>query len=219
VRTIDLLGDDEGFQSMSFSDTVWIGADPGGKGNFGLAILKSNGTVRTCCVDCADKAIEVVNQNVKSTPSGVGVDAPLWWSSGRSADRQVDQWLRKKYSFSGGQVQTANSLRGAALVQGVMFVQRMRERFPDVGVTETHPKAVWKALRFESGNAFIKHFGVTAKLRDEQEHESDAIISAVAAREGFERRWLNDLSRTRYSSEQDPSAFWLAPVHYFWPEQ
>jgi len=204
---------------MNHSKKIWIGADPGGKGNFGLAILDSDGSAHTCCVDCADEAIQVVVQHARSTSAGVGVDAPLWWSSGRSSDRQADQWLRTKYVFSGGQVQTANSLRGAALVQGAMFVQRMREHFPGVGVTETHPKAVWKALRVTSWGAFIKRFSVVVEIRDEQEHERDAVISAVAAREGFEGRWLNDLGRTRYPSEQDPFTFWLAPIHYFWPEQ
>ncbi len=202
---------------MSFGDKVWIGADPGGKGNFGLAILEPDGSAQTCRVDCADEAIKVIVQHPNSTPAGVGVDAPLWWSSGYSSDRQADQWLRTRYGFSGGQVQTANSLRGAALVQGAMFVVRMREHFPGVGVTETHPKALWKALRMKSWGAFIKRFSVTVRIKGE--HERDAIVSAVAAREGFQGRWLNDLGRTRYPSEQDPSTFWLAPIHYFWPEQ
>jgi predicted nuclease with RNAse H fold len=204
---------------MSVADRVWIGADPGGNGNFGLAILGFDGSVNTYYVDCTDEAIRIVVQRVNSTPAGVGVDAPLWWSSARSSDRQADQWLRTKYGLPGGQVQAANSLRGAALVQGAMFVQRMREHFPNVGVTETHPKAVWKALKMKSGSACLKHYAVRVKLRDDQEHESDALISAVAAREGFEGRWLNDLGRIRYPSEQDPSTFWLAPIHYFWPEQ
>lgn len=204
---------------MSSDGKIWIGADPGGKGNFGLAILRSNGVVKTYCVDCTDEAVQIVVQQVTSKPDGVGVDAPLWWSSGRSGDRQSDKWLRTRYGLPGGQVQAANSLRGAALVQGAMFVQRMREHFPGIGVTETHPKAVWKALKMKSGSAFATHFGVEAKLRNDQAHESDAVISAVAAREGFEGRWLNDLGRTRYASEQDPSTYWLAPIHYFWPEQ
>jgi predicted nuclease with RNAse H fold len=204
---------------MSSDGKVWVGVDPGGKRNFGLAILQSDGSVNTCCVDCTDEAIQIVVQQVNSKLDGVGVDAPLWWSSGRSGDRQSDKWLRTRYTLSGGQVQAANSLRGAALVQGAMFVQRIREHYPDVAVTETHPKAVWKALKMESGSAFLKHYGIKAEIRDDQEHESDAIISAVAAREGFEGRWLNDLVKTRYASEQNPSTFWLAPVHYFWPEQ
>jgi predicted nuclease with RNAse H fold len=204
---------------MRSDGKVWIGADPGGKGNFGLAVLRSNDSVKTYCVDCTDEAIQIVIQQVKSKPDGVGVDARLWWSSGRSGDRQCDQWLRTRYALPCGQVQAANSLRSAALVQGAMFVQRMREEFPKVAVTETHPKAVWKALGMKSGNAFVKRYGVRTDIRDDQEHECDAIISAVAAREAFEGRWTNDLGRTRYASEQDPSTYWLAPIHYFWPEQ
>lgn len=39
-----------------------------------------------------------------------------------------------------------NSLWGAALVQGMMFVARLRQKFPGVPVTETHPKATAVAL-------------------------------------------------------------------------
>lgn len=204
---------------MTLGEEVWIGVDPGGKGNFGLAILKFDGSTRTCCVSCADEAVQVIVRDHNSTPSGVGVDAPLWWSSGRSSDRKADQWLRSTYSLSGGRVQTANSLRGAALVQGAMFVQRLRENFPEIGVTETHPKAVWKALKLKSWNAFLNRYSVVVETHCEEEHERDAVISAVAAREGFGGRWVTDLSTNRHPNEQDPSQFWLGPVHYYWPDK
>jgi predicted nuclease with RNAse H fold len=201
---------------MSSSPAVWIGADPGGKGNFGLAILQDDGTAQTWCVSCADEATTLVQQNVKgASPSGIGVDAPLWWSSGPSSDRKADQWLRKTYGLSGGQVQTVNSLRGAALAQGMIFVQRIREVFPAVPVTETHPNAVLKALKLDS-DGFYERFSV--KVNHDSKHERDAVISAVAAREGFCGRWKKDLSTNRDDSEQDPLKFWLAPINYLWPE-
>ena len=89
---------------MRSRNNIWIGADPGGKGSFGLAILKSDGSAQTCCVDCADEAVDKVTNLVKAQPAGIGVDAPLWWSSGRSSTRMADQWLRGEYGFSGGQV-------------------------------------------------------------------------------------------------------------------
>jgi len=159
---------------MSFSAKIWIGADPGGTGNFGLAILKSDGSVQTCCVNCADGAIDVVKEQVKVQPAGVGVDSPLWWSSGRSSDRQADQWLRRTYGLSGGQVQTANSLRGAALVQGAMFVHRVRQLFPDVGVTEAHPKAVLAALKVGWGD-FSRQFSI--KILDEKVETTSGHVS------------------------------------------
>ena len=174
---------------MSSGDKIWIGADPGGKSNFGLAILNADGSGRSWCVDCADEAMQVIVEHTSSSPAGVGVDAPLWWSSGHSSDRQSDQWLRKRYGFSGGQVQTSNSLRGAALVQAAMFAQRIRERFPDVGITETHPKAVWKALDVKSWDGFVNLFSLSMEIRA-QEHERDAVISAVAARKGLNKGGL-----------------------------
>jgi hypothetical protein len=105
-------------------------------------MLSPAGGVETCCVSYADQAIALIT----SRPLGVGVDAPLWWSSGRSGDRNADQWIRTKYSIKSGTVQTINSLRCAALVQGVMFVSRLRENFPGVLVTEAHPKAAAVAL-------------------------------------------------------------------------
>lgn len=202
---------------MSTAGAVWIGADPGGKKNFGLAILARDGSAQTWCVNCADEALKVIVANVKSFPAGVGVDAPLWWSSGQSSDREADKWLRKKYRLIHGEIQASNSLKGAVLVQGMMFVQRIRERFPAVGVTESHPKALLSVLKMRNGGQFFQQFSVQVENQDSQEHERDAVISAVAAREGFEGRWLKDLSAIRHSSEQDPSRFWLAPIRYFWP--
>jgi predicted nuclease with RNAse H fold len=190
---------------------VWVGADPGGADAFGLAMLSTSGKATTFCVSCADEAIA----KITSRPRGVGVDAPLWWSSGHSADRKADQWIRSTYSrIRPGTVQTANSLRGAALVQGVMFVSRLREMFPGVLVTEAHPKAVAIALGGWNGSAIEKLGSIAAA----GEHERDATMAAIAAREGFEGRWTRDLSLVRHPSEQDPKSYWLGPVSYFWPE-
>jgi predicted nuclease with RNAse H fold len=203
---------------MNGKERVWIGVDPGGRRNFGVAILDASGSARSWCVDHADAAIEIFNGETDSSPCGVGVDAPLWWSSGKSSDRAADKWLRHQYGLGGGQVQTANSLRGAAVVQAVMFVQRIRERFPQVSVTETHPKALWVALRLGTWDEFCRRFSIHAPIRSHQEHQRDAVLGAVAAREGFEGRWSHDLASNRLESEQDPAEYWLAPIHYFWPD-
>jgi predicted nuclease with RNAse H fold len=161
-------------------------------------------------VSCADEAVA----KITSRPLGVGVDAPLRWSSGHSSDRKADQWIRSTFKIAPGTVQTANSLRGAALVQGVMFVSRLREKFPGVRVTEAHPKAVAIALGGWNGPAISKLGSIVAT----GEHERDATLAAIAAREGFEGRWTKDISLERHPSEQDPKSYWLAPVSYFWPE-
>ena len=192
-------------------------ADPGGKGKFGIAILAKGDQPQTSSVDCADEAVAFVRGHRDRTPAGVGVDAPLWWASGISGDRHADQWLRQQYGLAGGEVQAANSLRGAALTQAAMFIQRMRETYPAVPVTETHPKALLKALTQGDWEAFAGRFGLKAAISND--HERDALIAAVSAREGFQGRWPHDLSIKRLPAEQDPRSYWLAPVHYFWPEE
>lgn len=200
---------------MKGGAATWVGADPGGKQSFGIALLRDGAAPKVEVVDCADEAVTFVLRHISAAPKGVGIDAPLWWSSGPSSDRFADQWLRAEYGLSGGQVQTANSLRGAALVQAAMFIQRLRENFPEVPVTEVHPKALLTSGVCGAWPEFSERYGIDAGSPNE--HERDSLIAAVAAREGFEKRWSRDLSTTREASEQDPQKYWLAPVHYFWP--
>ena len=188
----------------------WLGVDPGGENSFGLALLHANEKLETYCVSSTDEAMSKIN----GEPLGMGIDAPLWWSSGRSSDRLADQWIRKTHKISAGTVQTANSLRGAALVQGVMFAFRMRERYPSVKITEVHPKALALALGGWSSER-LHRLGLPSIDR---EHERDATLAAIAAREGFSKNWNLDLSITRHPSEQDPHDYWLSPIHYFWPQ-
>ena len=156
----------------------------------------------------------------KGAPLGLGIDAPMWWSSRETAGRKADERIRKKYGIRSGTVQSANSLRGAALVGGAMLAFRIREKFPDIRITETHPKALLCALELDE-TGFAKRFKIPTgwRIKDGRtEDERDALIGAVCAREGFEGRWPFDLTCHRDDSEQDPSSYWLAPMHYFWPE-
>jgi len=186
-------------------------------GRFGVAILKADGTCHTAAVDHADAAIEVVRNHVQEIPAGLGIDAPLWWSSGSGGLRKADQWIRDRYGLHHRHVQAINSLWGSVLAQGMMFVARLRELFPTVSVTETHPKAVLVALGRDPWTSHLNAIPTRLTLDSKPDHERDALISAIAAREGIEGRWTRDLIDHRYPSEQDPSTHWLAPVHYFWP--
>ena len=97
-----------------------------------------------------------------------------------------------------------------------MFVLRIREVYSSIGITETHPKALLKAIG-KHINDFANEHGCT--YIHSSDHERDALISAIAAREGFEGRWTMDLSAEPppSESEQDPAHHWLGPIHYFWP--
>jgi hypothetical protein len=60
---------------MTGGGELWVGADPGGEGNFGIAILTDDHHPQSLSVDCADEAIAFVRAYDR-TPAGVGVDAP-----------------------------------------------------------------------------------------------------------------------------------------------
>ena len=191
----------------------WVGADPGGKNNFGLAFLDAAGKQLDCdTVSSVDEAVRQIVRN--GAPLGLGIDAPMWWSSREGAGRKADARIRSTYGIPSGTVQSANSLKGAALVGGMMLALQIREIFPDTRITETHPKALLHAFKLD-GTGFAGRFKTPTGWCND--HERDATIGAVCAREGFEGRWTFDLARQRYASEQDPSSYWLAPMRYFWP--
>ena len=198
---------------MAVGSESWIGADPGGKNAFGLALVDEAGQVRCATVSSVDEAVRKIVEETK--PLGVGIDAPMWWSASAGGGRKVDARLRKRYGIRSGTVQSGNSLRGAALIGGMLLASRIREEFPATRITESHPKALLIATNL-SETGFAERFGISGAWRNE--HERDAAIAAVCAREGFEGRWHTDLANERDNLEQDPNKYWLAPVSYFWPE-
>ncbi len=192
---------------------VWIGADPGGTNNFGIAELSTDGVARTACCSCAAEAAAWI----EGMPLGAGIDAPMWWSAAPKGDRKADLWLRCKYGNEPpGKVLAINSLWGSVLAQGAMLAVELRKKFAELPITEAHPGLFLKA-RHLSFNELKRHYGIRADSRITN-HERDAVIAALAAREGFTGRWLRDLALDRLPAEQDPAAYWLAPVHYWWFE-
>ena len=97
-----------------------------------------------------------------------------------------------------------------------MFAVELRRRFAELPITEAHPGLFLKARRL-SFDQLNRQYVIHADP-EISTHERDAVIAALAAREGFSGRWARDLSRDRLPSEQDPSAYWLAPMHYWWFE-
>jgi hypothetical protein len=180
---------------------------------FGVAALEDDGSFKTWLCSSVDEALIKIDQ-----PTGVGIDCPLWWSSGAGGGRFADEWLRKTYRISSGTVQSANSLKGAVLIQGVLLAMLLRKSHPKVSMTESHPKALVCALGLRDWKTVSERFGLVGPdpITD---HERDALIGAVAVREGSLGRWKLDLSRHLGRSEIDPKAAWFGEVHYWWPAE
>ena len=93
----------------------------------------------------------------------------------------------------------------------------LRQAHPHVPITEAHPKALLLALRKDC-KAFSESF-VLDGPEPSTEHERDALIGAVAVREGFSGRWKLDLALHLGPSEIDPKVAWFGEVHYWWPAE
>ena len=206
---------------MTTSRRFWVGADPGGINSFGLAFLAEGESSEDAVIECT--TVSSVDEAVKQILNkgellGLGIDAPLWWSSQAGGGRKVDQRLRSTYGIQSGTVQSLNSLRGAALIGGVLLAFRVRQKRPNARITETHPKALLKALYNDNWDEFAKEFSIP-QLSCHNEHERDAIIGAICAREGFSEKWDTDLAEDRYPCEQIPLNCGFLSVNYFWPEK
>ena len=206
---------------------MWVGADPGGLDAFGLAFLDESKNVYCHTVSSVDEAVDLIKS--KGQPLGLGIDAPMWWSTSERSARCADKRIRDSYGLSYNRVQWANSLRGAALIGGAMLAFCIRQEFPGTPITETHPKAVLRARKFRidlgpepepdfdaGARCFARQHKVLAFWKDD--HQRDAIVGSICAREGFEGRWTTDLAKRRCESEQNPFNYCLNPIHYFWPE-
>jgi hypothetical protein len=115
-----------------------------------------------------------------------------------------------------------NALFGAMAVGGVGLAIRLKEQWPTIDITETHPKVLFHALhganyaKSEIAIAFdwfVTHAALaTGSVKNE--HELDALISAWAAKEGLLRRW-EDLCEPRTGDMIFPAG----RVFYLWPSK
>lgn len=205
------------------NDQIWIGCDPGGKAAFGIAgIARGLVLFRKLC-NFVDDAVRSVDAELARNPemhiAGIGIDAPLWWSSGEAGWRMADRRIQRKYGLGSGRVQSVSSLRGAAIAQGPLFALHMRRKFPNSWITETHPKVQFtEAMNKRKRNEILHSIIDQNAVNDVNEHERDAILSAIAAYMGQQGRWSCDLVRQRYTCEVFPFGIELADVHYAWPE-
>jgi hypothetical protein len=203
---------------------IWFGADPGGDNKFGVPILREDCSFDTDLRSSAEEAMDWLKEKtdwLKQEPSAAGIDAPLWWSAGQRGWRKADCKLKNQYPKAAKVVLALNSLMGACLVQGVMLAIHLRERFRSLPITEAHPKALLWALDLNDDTnnwpKLAERFGLKGDP-PVTEHQRDALLAAVAAREGFLKRWPNDLATDRFPEEQDPAKIPHAPIVYWWPD-
>ena len=219
--------------AVSQSPQVYVGFDPGGKGKFGWCVAEVAGAQSLCVLrsdneNNACSATHAVCKYAKAASAeiiAIGIDSPLFWSF--RGDRTVDGIVRgavksKDCGTASGTVQNVNSLRGACLAQGILAAHLMREAFPEVQITESHPKALlWllglatRDVPVDSIKAKDLHAFVTFPSNgDVSEHQRDAALGAYAAWAMASPcdRWTNLFTREPWPFVPVP------PVGYWMPK-
>ncbi len=202
---------------------VFLGYDPGGNGKHGVAALTVGSSTRRLEVGTASDgraAIGWFRERCASPPRAIGVDTILSWELGPSGWRGADLALRERYPEVRNSVSSPNSLFGSMAIQGPAVVLALRRHWPDLEVTETHPKVVYFALagtKYDWGSRRAMTDWLEAEFEVSvtaaNEHEWDAALSAIAAWQGFSGVWKTDLM----TLAREP-ILPVSGVKYFWPE-
>lgn len=155
---------------------IFLGFDPGGEGNFGWSICRSEADqfwqITAGLADHAEDAVEKVLFHLPHstvTVVAAGIDAPLFWS--RKGNREIDKVVRA--ASRPANVLEVNSLWGAVLVQGVLLAESLHKHFDTLPITEAHPKALRELL--------VDLPDMLHHINGESEHEWDARTAAYAA--------------------------------------
>jgi len=214
---------------------VILGFDPGGEGNFGWAVCtEMDDRLNVVATGRADHAKGAVKDSLNALPTGglvvsAGIDAPMYWVT--DGYREVDRLVRKAIALlgaksPGGTVQHFNSLRGACVIQGLLILKLLRREYPNLPITEAHPKA----LLWLMGIARRGHEPKLIKLKDIEEivmegtifgseDERDAILAAFTARMMIQRKseWVDLLKhekKERILAGELPIEYWM-PKKFF----
>lgn len=210
------------------SADIYLGFDPGGRNNFGAALLDGDAVVFGT-VSTVDAAMAWVVECLSGrTPTAAGIDTLLHWSGGRSGDRYAEGILRALYSDARQSVISPNSLYGSMAVGGMALGFKLRARFPELPLNETHPKLLARHFagslpkgadrRTDERRAWMARELPNADVRQANDHEVDAIVSAWATRAAM-RSWAKRQNAWRdLAAECSDAITPLSNVHYFWPK-
>jgi hypothetical protein len=205
---------------LTADKSTYLGFDPGGDGRFGVALLAEN-CVKAFTVSTVDDAVKwAVAECASRQPIAAGIDTLLHWATTKSGMRPCDLQLRRKYPPARNSIMAPNSLYGAMAIGGMALALRLREKWPELGLNETHPKVLLHACwneRYdpktvgEAVQRFAGRVGIECPFQGE--HEFDAVLSAWATREGLVDGWTDIVGASA------GLLFPAGPVRYLWPEQ
>ena len=211
-----------------------LGYDPGGNAKHGVALLEVR---RSRVVGCRTAILPTVHDVIEwfarelpvpgCCPLGIGIDTLTIWGTGRSGWRPADEWLRRQYRRVQRSVMSPNTLSGAMSLNGMAVLVALREQWPDLRASETHPKVLyygltgnphnWPRHRRAMCNWLDDQLGVAVDIeRGARDHAWDAALSAWAAWRGFTGAWGFDLHALPQSATF-PVLAPAGPSFFYWP--
>ncbi|WP_309627158.1 hypothetical protein [Brevundimonas sp.] len=215
-------------EARQYSAVITLGFDPGGGDSFGCAVV-TDGDAVSATTGSVDEAVDwVVSQLFGRTPNGAGIDTLLFWQTTRSGWRGADEYLRARFPARRNSVLCSNGLYGSMAVQGATLAVRLRERWPSLFLTETHPKVLWEHLA--SGIPYPREpepshpavlwlsEALETEINPTNEHEFDALLSGWAADRACRGMWTLDLATIEARHQRSANVSLVADVHYLWPE-
>lgn len=211
---------------MNISGNI-VGYDPGGNFGHGIAtLLVDRGKIQKASVQTL-KTVEQVIEILESIESliGIGVDTLTCWSTGDSGWRPADRWLRIKYPQVKNSIVSPNGLYGSMGLNGMAVLFFMKKLYPDLFITETHPKILFWFLTRErydyskNKDLMDKHLRLILEvsLAPKNEHEWDAAISAYAALSSLKGIWKRNLHELPAKDDERIISA-CGKTYYFWPE-
>ena len=204
-----------------------IGYDPGGNGAHGFAQATiRDGVIREVTTETL-ATVEKVTEQILDTKTllGLGIDTLTCWSTGPSGWRPADRWLRRNYDRPKNSVKAPNSLRGSMIVTGIALLASARQAYPELFVTETHPKLLYYAFYREDYDYVGKTALMNRRLGDLlgtevkplNDDEWDAAISILPVVRGLNGSWRHDL-HTLPTNSDERLVCPCGTTTYVWPE-
>jgi len=179
--------------------------------------------------ECAIKWFEDVCEKYGVVPTSLGIDTLTVLAMGRSANRPADLILRSMYPVVVKSVCSPNSLYGSMGLNGVSVAIALLEKWPDLAITETHPKVLYHCLTkklelhdWDNNAGIMKQrlqewMGVGA-FDMQDDNAWDAAISAYAARQWSEGKWTRNLHNENVRGMRIVHHIGCGQACFAWPE-
>lgn len=188
------------------------GCDPGGRDNFGVALLEQeHGTPVSSITHVCGSAREAAEWITEKVPMEEGcllsMDTFLYWSPDAGGIREVDKLLRRKYPVMQRSIMSHNSTFGAMPVGGMSLAVLLSRHFgPNVQFNEAHPKVLYYLLTGDKYNFRLNRDKMSRWLINEtlhqptmraimNEHEFDALMCAYAGLQGIRGEYSDRLPK------------------------